>query len=185
MSEMTMTKALVFTLLRHAEDLPWRMQDIGLMGLRLDDRREYRLHVWNPAPSAGDPPIHDHPYDFTSTIIVGELTNTLYVENAAGDEHTRLRYSPPDEQHRRSDKVRLSRTAELLRESAGYRQLAHELHASWPQPGTVTLIRCTWGAPARELTVCLRDGAPWRSGQARNATREEIKSFTAKALERF
>ncbi len=34
-----MTKALVFTILRHAEDFPWRMQDIGLLGLRLDERR--------------------------------------------------------------------------------------------------------------------------------------------------
>jgi hypothetical protein len=56
MSETTMTKALVFTILRHAEDFPWRMQDIGLMGLRLDERREYRLHVWNPSLSAGARP---------------------------------------------------------------------------------------------------------------------------------
>ena len=61
MSETTMTKALVFTLLRHAEDFPWRMQDIGLMALRLDERREYRLHVWSPSSIAEDPPIHDHP----------------------------------------------------------------------------------------------------------------------------
>ena len=109
MSETTMTKALVFTILRHAEDFPWRMQDIGLMGLRLDDVRQYRLHVWNPSLSADDPPIHDHPYDFTSAIIVGELTDTRYVENAAGDEHIRLRYSLPNEEQRRSDTVRLSR----------------------------------------------------------------------------
>jgi hypothetical protein len=184
MSETTMTKALVFTLLRHAEDFPWRMQDIGLMGLRLDERREYRLHVWDPHLSAGDPPIHDHPYDFTSAIIVGELTNTRYVENAAGDEHLRFRYSPPDEEQRRSDTVRLSAAAETLCEGDEYRQLAHELHASWQQPGTVTLIRCSWGV-TRELTVCLRDQASWRSGQARDATREEIKSITAKALEWF
>jgi len=184
MSETTMTKALVFTILRHAEDFPWRMQDIGLMGLGLDERREYRLHVWNPSLSAGDPPIHDHPYDFTSAIIVGELTNTRYVENSAGDEHIRFRYSPPDEEQRRSDTVRLSGAAETLREGDEYRQLAHELHATWPQPWTVSLIRCSWGM-ARELTVCLRDEASWRSGQARDATREEIKSITAKALEWF
>jgi hypothetical protein len=41
----TLSKALVLTMLHHAEDFPWRMQDIGLMSLRLDDRREYRLHV--------------------------------------------------------------------------------------------------------------------------------------------
>jgi len=85
-----MTKALVRTVLRHAEDFPWRMQDIGLMGLRLDERREYRLYVWDPTFDGGEPPIHDHPYDFTSAVIVGEVTNTRYVENAAGDEHVRL-----------------------------------------------------------------------------------------------
>jgi hypothetical protein len=52
----TPSKALVLTILRHAEDFPWRMQDIGLMALRLDDQREYRLHVWDPGESVGDPP---------------------------------------------------------------------------------------------------------------------------------
>jgi hypothetical protein len=31
----TLSKALVLTMLHHAEDFPWRMQDIGLMGLGL------------------------------------------------------------------------------------------------------------------------------------------------------
>ena len=180
MSE-TLSKALVLTILRHAEDFPWRMQDIGLMGLRLDDQREYRLHVWDQSYSVGNPPIHDHPYDFTSQIIAGELTNTRYVEDPAGDEYVRFRYSLPAEDQRRSDTVRLSATPETLAEGGEYRQLAHELHASWQQPGTVTVIRCSWGEP-RELTVCLRDEGSWRSGQARHATREEIKAFTAKAL---
>jgi hypothetical protein len=42
MTETTMSKALVFTLLRHAEDFAWRKQDIGLRGLRL----EYRLRIF-------------------------------------------------------------------------------------------------------------------------------------------
>ena len=183
MSE-TLSKALVFTILRHAEDFPWRMQDIGLMGLRLDDQREYRIHVWDPSHNVGEPPIHDHPYFFTSTIIVGELTNTRYVEDPAGDEYVRFRYSLPTEDQRRSDTVRLSAAPETFAEDGEYRQLAHELHASWQKPGTVTVIRCSWGEP-RELTVCLRDESSWRSGQARDATREEIKAFTAKALEWF
>ena len=57
----TLSKALVLTMLHHAEDFPWRMQDIGLMSLRLDDRREYRLHVWDPSYWTGEPPVHDHP----------------------------------------------------------------------------------------------------------------------------
>ena len=33
MSE-TLSRALVLTILRHAEDFPWRVQDIGLVSLR-------------------------------------------------------------------------------------------------------------------------------------------------------
>jgi hypothetical protein len=183
MSE-ALSKALVLTLLQHAEDFPWRMQEIGLMGLRLDERREHRLHVWDPSHCDGEPPIHDHPYDFTSTIIAGELTNTRYEQDPAGDEYVRFRYSPGAESERRSDAVRLSSTATNLTEGNQYRQLAHELHTSWPRPGTVTAIRCWW-VDAPELTVCVRDAGSWRSGQSRDATRGEIKSFTTKALEWF
>jgi hypothetical protein len=183
MSE-TLNKALVFTILRHAEDFRWRMLDIGLMGLRLDDRREYRLHVWDPSCMTEEPPVHDHPYDFTSRVIAGELTNTRYREDPAGDEYVRFRYWPPAEDQRRSDTVKLSATPETVTEGEEYHQLAHELHAGWQQPGTVTVIRCSWVDP-RELTVCLRHDGSWYSGQARDPTRQEIKAFTAKALERF
>lgn len=177
-------KALVLTILRHAEDFSWRMHDIGLMGLRLDDRRQFRLHVWDPTYSVGDPPVHDHPYDFTSKIIVGELTNTRYEEDPAGDEYIRFRYCPGAEDLRRADTVTLSATATTFTAGGQYRQLAHELHASSQPPGTVTVIRCSW-VEASELTVCLRDQSSWRSGQARDATRDEIKTLATKALEWF
>ena len=183
MSE-TLSRALVLTLLQHAEDFPWRMQEIGLMSLRLDDRREHRLHVWDPTYCVGEPPIHDHPYDFASTIIAGEMTNTRYEEDPAGDEHVRFRYPPGAEVDRQSDTVRLSSTATTFPEGSTYLQLAHELHASRQQPGTVTAIRCSWLDPPT-LTVCYRDESSWTSGQGRDATREEIKSFSAKALEWF
>ena len=101
-----------------------------------------RLHVWDPAYSVGDPPVYDHPYDFTSTIIVGELTNTRYEEDPAGDEYLRFRYTRPTEDLRASDTVRLSATATTFTAGGQYGQLAHELHTSWQLPGTV--IRCSW-----------------------------------------
>jgi hypothetical protein len=180
----TLSKALVLAILQHAEDFPWRMQDIGLLGLRLDDQREHRLHLWDPTFSVWEPPIHDHPYDFTSQIIVGELTNARYEEDPSGDEYTRFRYSRVAEHLRRSDKVRLSGAATTFNEGGQYRQLAHELHTSCQLPGTVTAIRCSW-VEVSDLTVCLGDGDPWPSGQAREATRNEIKTFAAKALDWF
>jgi len=177
----TLDRALVLTILRHAEDFPWRTQDIGLMSLRLDDRREYRLHVWDPSRCVEEPPVHDHPYDFTSTVVAGELTNVRYEEDTAGDTYVRFRYSPGAEDERRSDAVRLSSTATTLAEGGRYRQLAHELHASRQRPGTVTVLRCRW-VEAPELTVCVRDPAPWPSAQGRDATPEEIRGFAANAL---
>jgi hypothetical protein len=180
----TLSKALVLTILRHAEDFPWRMQEIGLMSLRLDDRREYRLHVWGPSDWDGEPPVHDHPYHFTSTVMAGEMTDTVFEVDPAGDEYVRFRYSPGAEGERHSDAVRLSAKRTIFNEGSQYHHLAHDLHTSWQEPGTVTAIRCQW-VETPELTVCVRDEGSWRSGQGRAATRQEIKGFTAKALEWF
>src|SRR3954453_10050324 len=160
------------------------MQDIGLLGLRLDDHREWRLHVWDPASCAGDPPVHDHPYDFSSTVIAGQLVNTRYVEEADGVEYARPRYPPGDEAGRCTDRVRLVPRVETLAAGDRYSQSAGELHTSHQAPGTVTLIRCS-PFEDRELTVCLAPGAPWVTGEARPATAVEVRRITGAALDVF
>ena len=177
-------RTLVRNILEHPADFPWRMQDIGLLGLRLDDRREFRLNVWDPASRAGDPPVHDHPYDFTSIVIVGELVNTRYVEDPTGMEYERHRYRPGDEGARRTDSVRVVGRAETLVAGDRYRQQAGELHTSQSAPGTVTVIRGT-RFEERELTVCTAPGTPWVSGLARPATAEEVQRITRAALRWF
>jgi hypothetical protein len=180
-----LSKALVRTMLEHAQDFAWVIQDIGLLGLRLDDRKEFRLHLWDPDYATCEPPVHDHPFDFTSTIIAGEMTNTRYQEDASGVTYTRWRYSPADEDGRRGDAVTLSATAKTFREGDCYSQLAHELHSSCQVPGTVTIIRRSFKEAPDLLTVCHRDDSMWVSGQSRRATSDEVKRVTTKALERF
>ena len=178
-------KALVYQVLVHAEAYPWTMQDIGLLGLRLDDHREYRLHIWDPSLCAGEPPVHDHPYDFVSRIIAGEMVNTRYTEDPAGSEYSRIRYSPTNEDARgTADTVRLSGTTTTYAEGGHYGHVAHELHDSRQLPGTVTIIRMVF-KDVPELTVCRLDDAPWVSGQSRPATFEDVEQFTAKALAWF
>jgi hypothetical protein len=178
-------KVLVRTILDHAEDYPWSMQDIGLLGLRLDDHREYRLHVWDPGYSVeAVPPIHDHPFDFTSTVIAGEMTNTRYQEDPAGVAYSRVRYRPDDEEARTTDTVRLSAEATTFTEGESYAQLAHQLRDSTQLPGTVTVIRRAFKEVPR-LTVCRPSGAPWVSGHSRPATPDEVKRVTAAALAWF
>ena len=180
------TKALVRTILTHAEAFPWRMQEVGLLGLWLDDRREHRLHVWAPAYLADDSPIHDHPFDFTSTVVVGELVNTRYIEDPSGQEYVRERYAPGNEDDRRVDAIRLVGTAATLGEGESYGQLAPELHDSRQVPGTVTIIRFAFTDRSdAELTVCHRPAVPYVSGQAREARPDEVKRITAPALAHF
>jgi hypothetical protein len=179
-------QTLVRNILEHAADYSWRMPDIGVLALRLDDRREYRLHVWDPESAVGDPPVHDHPFDFTSTVIAGELVNTRYVEDANGTEFCRERYSPDDEDSRRTDTVRLTGVAATLGPGSCYRQSAHEMHDSRQVPGTVTILRMRH--PLRsppELTVCHRPGTPSVSGRARPATPDEVARITSAALARL
>ena len=181
----SLNEALVRTILEHAEDYPWVMQEIGLLGLRLDDQREYRLHVWDSTSTVGEPPIHDHPFDFTSTVIAGEMTNTRYEKDPRGVEYYRVRYTPPNEDARKIDTVRLSATATTFTAGSRYHQLAHELHDSRQLPGTVTIIRRTFTGDSPELTVCNREESAWVSGQSRPATPDEVKRITATALELF
>jgi hypothetical protein len=176
------TRALVRTMLVHAADLPWTIQGIGLLALRLDDRRVHRLHVWDPDACVGESPIHDHPYDFTSTVLAGQITNTRYAEDPAGKMFRRERYTLGDESGRRTDAVSLIGSAATHGPGDQYHQLAHELHDSRQIAGTVTLIRCNWQERS-ELTVCLEPDAPWVTGESRAATADEVKRITAAALD--
>lgn len=185
-AEMTVTPEHVFVrnILEHPADHPWKMQNIGVLGLWLDDRREHRLHVWDPEGAVGAPPVHDHPFDFTSTVIVGELVNARYVEDPNGIEYARHRYRPGDDDHRRTDSVRLAKRATTLSSGDRYHQSATELHSSHQTPGTVTLIR--FGPlEERELTVCLEPGASWVPVGSRPATADEVRRITTAALARF
>jgi len=173
-------------ILEQAARHPWRIQDVGILGLWVDEQRTQRIHVWHGEATPADPPVHDHPFDFTSTVVVGELVNTRYTEDPAGTELVRERYTPPDEDDRRSDTVRLVGTSETLRAGDRYRQVAHELHDSRQVPGTVTVLHFDrWVDDVSELTLCRRPGAPRVSGRARDATDEEVRRITATALALF
>ena len=182
----TLEQVLVRNVLEQAADRPWRMQDTGVVGLWLDVCRTYRLHVWVPERAVGDPPIHDHPFDFTSTVIVGELVNTRYREDPGGRAYVRERYTPGDEGTRATDTVRLVGESETLGAGARYRQVAHELHDSRQLPGTVTVLHFDHVSDdLPRLTACRRAGTPWVSGRARPATPDEVGHITATALALF
>jgi len=176
----------VHDILARADDHDWRMQDIGVLGLWLDDEHRTRLHVWTPDDAIGEPLVHDHPFAFTSTVIAGELVNTRYVEDPSGMEYVRERYTPGREDERRADTVRLVGASETLGAGARYRQVASELHDSVQVPGTVTVLHFDdVFDDLPELTTCRRPDSPWISGRARSATQDEIRRITAMARSLF
>jgi len=128
-------KVLIRNILEHALAYPWKIQDIGLLALRLDEQREYALHVWAPDRCTGTPPIHDHPYDFVARIIVGEVTNARYVEDSSGVKYLRERYTPSNEEARTTDYVQLVSEVETFKEGDAYAQVADELHDSHRDAG--------------------------------------------------
>lgn len=160
---------------------PWKVQGIGLLSLRLDDRRHRRLHVWDPLSAPEYPPVHDHPYDFASTVIAGELTDTTWIEHPDGEVFRRERYRLGAEDDRSVDQVRLLASTRILQAGDSYSHAASDLHDSRQAPGTVTVVRCTWHDPA-ELNVCFRPGDPWVSAESRLATRDEVERITAPAV---
>ena len=179
-------KLLIRNILQHPLEFPWRYQDIGLLVLRLDDHREDVLHVWAPDRCIGTPPIHDHPFDFVSRIIVGELKNARYVESPSGAKYLRERYTPPNEASRTTDYVQLSSEVETFGEGDAYAQRADELHDSHQLPGTVTVMHRGAFQAMAELTVCrLDEKAPWVSGASRTPTSVEVTDITKQALHWF
>ena len=176
----------VLDILEHALDHPWRVQDIGVLALWLDGDRTTRLHVWSPDDATSEPLVHDHPFDFTSAVLAGELVNTRFVEDPAGQEYVRERYAPGNEHARRADTVRLVGTSETLRAGDRYRQVASQLHASEQVPGTVTVLHFdAVFDDLPELTTCRRPGTPWVSGRARTPTPAEVQRITATARALF
>jgi hypothetical protein len=171
----------VRAVLERPEGRPWVMQDIGLLGLPLGEDRVHRLHLWDPGSCVVDAPIHDHPFDFTSRVIAGRITNTLHEESPDGVEMQRDRYMPADEDDREVDVVRLSGASTTYVAGESYRQLAAQLHASTQITGTVTLLARTFRDVPR-LTVCRPAGTPWVSGRSRPATQDEVERITAAAL---
>lgn len=177
-------KVLVRDILEHALEYSWKFLDIGLLLLRLDGQREYALHLWAPDRRVGEPPIHDHPYDFVSRIIAGELTNARYVEDSSGVKYLRERYAPSNEESRTTDYVQLVSEVETFKGGDEYAQVADQLHDSHQLPGTVTVIRRAF-RDVDELTVCRLEKEPWVSGASRLATSAEVTEITKQALTWF
>lgn len=174
----------------------WSVQGFGMLRTYIGQGRRFRLNVWHSELAVPNVSlIHDHPWDFESLILAGQLGNRRYVERGAC-ECPRHALSSPTHQWKRIqpgenyDGTHVEEgVATLLPAYASetyfprhvYKQQAKEIHATSYLDGTVTLNDRT---PVGEdlARVFWPYGEEWVDAKPRPATREEIDFATNRAL---
>lgn len=192
---MSLIKQLVRPILERPFNREWSLQGFGMLRTYLDNDRIWRLHIWTHDHAVDNvSTIHTHPWDFKSTIIAGEVKNQRFkrLNNPRPDAPFVKRYQeqlikcgPGGCAISSPEPVALFAFGEeRYREGASYQQKAEEIHRSMPQDGTVTIIERVFGSNVDDAYVFFPDGEEWVSAEPRDATRQEIKDITEKALER-
>ena len=171
------------TILSHALDYEWSLQGLGMLRLYLS--KSVRLHLWDPGMAAPHVSvIHDHPWDFESHVIAGEITDRIWrTENPT--EHMRPNYlrqsivcGPGGHAFGEPEPVLLRvHTQRTFAAGVLYHGRATELHDSRPAPGTVTLIARTFRENTEHARVCFPIGTSWVSAEPRPATGDEVLHF--------
>lgn len=180
-------KASIKALLRCATEYEWSLQGLGMLRLYLEP--DIRLHVWSREHAVEDVSvIHTHPWHFTSTIIAGELRNIRYATHPDGQRFMQqlLQCGPGGCLKSQPEMVKLRVDVdESFSEGETYSQAATVRHASFPEDGTVTIIkRAPTGDPDHAL-VFWPFGRDWVSAEPRRATPDEVDQITRNALARW
>lgn len=174
----------------------WSLQGFGMLRTYFTDR--VRLQVWDHKYEIpGNNAVHDHPWDFRSTIVAGVLRNQRFMVDHDPPHPTRRPYHcqrirPGMEgiEHG-APTVRQLWTPSLETYGVGdsYEQEAKELHRTDYDDGTVTLI-VRERVVAQDLAwscwpVDLDGDPPWVLFRVREATTDEVLDITARSLGRW
>lgn len=192
MNEIRLLRATVRSILEHADRYEWSLQGFGMLRTYLS--KEVRLHVWNSrfaVPNVST--IHDHPWDFTSLIVSGRVTQYRFTESAdpnIGEPFSRqtIRCGVGGGlvhgcEMNAPELVRLRRSyLETYDTGERYGQTANEVHHSLPDDGTVTIVERTFRADTEHARVYYNT-QEWVSAEPRPATQGEVQRAIAAALE--
>lgn len=185
---MSVTESQISEILAHPHDRKWTIQGFGMLRTYLDEHEVERLHIWDTETAVPEVSvIHDHPWDFTSRIVRGSVTNQRYLLDVGdGDPVTVGRIKTGEGGGLLDMQPRpgwlAARPAEVYLPGDTYQMDAPELHESIPSSGAVTVIsrRFYTARDDQFATVCWRTG-DWVSAEPRPATRIEIEHFVALA----
>lgn len=176
------TESQVRDVLDHPFEHAWTIQGLGMLRTYLDPWEVERLHIWDTGTAVEDvSTIHDHPWDFRSRIVAGEIRNQRFVidgsELAAEFLTAKIRCGAGGGLISDPVPVRIcSEGVERYGPGDQYSQRAPELHESFPSRGAVTVISREFRTDRDVATVCWRTGE-WVSAEPRPATRAEVEHF--------
>lgn len=183
-------KALVKSILERAMERDWSLQGFGMLRTYLAP--DLRLHVWDSSYQAKDvSTMHTHPWDFTSIVIAGKVTNTRYI--VSDDLEVGVPYiqqqilcgefggesGPPQHVGLTAEMPEIYEAGDL------YVQVAEEIHSSSPEDGTVTIIARRFLDDPDHAFVYYKEDDGWVTAEPRAATNSEIADICHNALERW
>lgn len=162
----------------------WSRQGLGMLRLYLS--KELRLHVWHGeliTPNVSM--IHDHPWDFESTILAGQINNIRYVPSLEGNNYMFNRIICGEGGGLEPELPRQVVMAEQLTEhySMGcrYAQKAKEIHKTTARNGTITIIERKFYEDTEHAHV-FWDGPGWVSAEPQVANSIHVELATKAAL---
>ena len=176
----------------HGGARSWTLQGFGMLRTYLGP--SLRLHVWDPRYRVPDvTEIHDHPWHFTSLVVSGRMRNVRYqaLPGLVGETEPthvvgRIMCGARPTQ---DDVVTGSARLVVLDEETygpgrSYSMRADELHASYPDAGTITLCRrvSAEGRSPDHASVCWPVGGSRVSAEPRAASPEEVQDILSLAL---
>lgn len=184
------TKILVENILKHPLQFDWSRQGLGMLRIYLSE--EVRLHIWDSSLKiSGASPIHDHPWDLESLIVVGRMRQHRYIIPeynipAYAQKFNYAVFQCGEKAHTTETPTEVSLVEEPLEiytEGMTYTQKKDEIHWSMPEDGTVTIVKRTFHEDRDHARIFWRGKGGWISAEPRPATKEEIELVTRRSLE--
>lgn len=168
------------------QERAWTVQGFGMVRTYLDDAKEWRLNIWDDAlrvPNVSE--IHDHPWDFKSWVLCGEIANTRFrvaperkpddaIDFSLPFQHVKIVTGEGGGPRGWPDVVRLlANRPETYGPGEGYLQSKDEIHITKARPGTVTLNQRSPATPEHTANIYWPRG-PWVNAEPRPATKSEV-----------
>lgn len=185
----------VFDILDEPKKYRWEVQGFGMLRTYLTEDRALRLQVWDSRLLAfGNNAVHDHPWDFKSTVFSGLLYNQRYLclhptTRARGDRYIEKLIVPGiggGETAKVREVVLEPMPIEVYGPGETYKQVWHELHVTRFIDSTITVIeRSEQRAENVARSMAKEDNAPWTFYEPRPATETEVYETIGRALNRF